>query len=233
MPLRWYGRVLVLSLAAVGGSGAAFAAPSADPLDTVMGRMDQAAASFKGLTANIQKVSHTDVVNVNDTDNGTIVVKKYKPGDTRIRIDFAAPRQQNVAIGGGKAVVFKPVTNEAQEVDLGKSRGIVDQFMLLGFGSNSSELKSAYSVTMGGTDTVNGEKTTRILLVPKDKEVLAHVKRCELWISEKGWTVQQKFYTDDKDYVLSTYSHMNFGAVIADKDVKLDLPKGLKVTKLK
>ena len=67
---------------------------------------------------------------------------------------------------------------------------------------------------MGGTETINGEKTTRIQLVPKDKEVLARVKQCELWISEKGWTVQQKFHTGGGDYVLSTYSHMNFGADI-------------------
>ncbi len=170
---------------------------------------------------------------MNEADDGTIVVKKYRPGDTRIRIDFTAPRIQNVAIGGGKAIVFYPQTNEATEVDLGKSRGIVDQFMLLGFGSNASELKSAYSVTMGGTDTVNGEKATRIQLVPKDKEVLARVKQCELWISEKGWTLQQKFHTGGGDYVLSTYSHMNFGATIADKDVRLDLPKGVKPNKLK
>jgi len=228
MPLTWFRRVFVLSITA-----AAYAAPAADPLDAVMARMDQAAATFKGLTADIQKVSHTDVVNVNDTDSGTIVVKKYKPGDTRIRIDFTSPRQQNVAIGGGKAIVYKPQTNEAQEVDLGKNRGIVDQFMLLGFGSNSSELKNAYTVTLEGPDNVNGEKTTRIQLIPKDKEVLAHVKKCELWISEKGWTVQQRFYTDSKDYVLSTYSNMKINPVIADKDVKLELPKGVKATRLK
>ena len=82
--------------------------------------------------------------------------------------------------------MFYPQTNEAQEVDLGKNRGVVDQFMLLGFGSNSAELKSAYSVTLGGADSVNGEKATRILLVPKDPEILARVKKCELWISDKG-----------------------------------------------
>jgi outer membrane lipoprotein-sorting protein len=231
MPLPWFRRILVLSITAAAWSGNVFAA--ADPLDSVLARMDQAAATFKGLTADIHKVSHTDVVNVNDADSGSIVVKKYKPGDTRIRIDFTSGTKQNVSIGGGKAIVFKPLTNEVTEVELGKSRGIVDQFMMLGFGSNSSELKSAYTVTLGGVETINGEKTTRLQLVPKDKEVLARVKQCELWISEKGWTVQQKFHTGGGDYVLSTYSHMNVGAAIADKDVRLELPKGVKVTKLK
>ena len=129
--------------------------------------------------------------------------------------------------------MFYPVSNEAQEVDLGKNRGLVDQFMLLGFGSNSTDLKNAYSVTLGGPDSINGEKATRIELVPKDKEILARVKRCELWISDKGLTIQQKFHTGGGDYVLSTYSHMNLNPNIADKDVKLELPKGVKPSKLK
>jgi len=233
MPLTWFRRFSVLSIAGAAWAVSAGAARAADPLDAAMARMDQAAANFKGLTADIHKVSHTEVVNVNDADDGKIVVKKYKPGDTRIRIDFTNPRKQTVAVGGGKALAYYPQNNEVTEVDLGKSRGIVDQFMLLGFGSNSNELKSAYTVTMGGTDTVNGEKTTRIQLTPKDKEVLARVKQCDLWISENGWTVQQKFHTGGGDYVLSTYSHMQLNPVIADKDVKLDVPKGAKVTKLK
>ena len=227
MPLTWFGRIFVCSVVSALGAGAILANPAADPLETVMARMDQAAAGFKGLTADIHKIAHTDVVNVDDPDSGTIVVKKYKSGDTRIRIDFTAPRKQSVAIGNGRAIVYYPQTNEANEVDLGKNRGLVDQFMLLGFGSNSSELKNAYSLSMGGSDTVNGEKTTRIQLIPKDKEVLAHVKSCELWISDKGWMVQQKFHTGGGDYILSTYSHINWNAPIADKDVKVDLPKGV------
>jgi outer membrane lipoprotein-sorting protein len=105
--------------------------------------------------------------------------------------------------------------------------------MLLGFGSNSAELKSAYTVTLGGVDSINGEKTTRILLVPKDREILARVKQCELWISDKGWTVQQKFHTEGGDYMLSTYSNMKLNPNIADKDLKLELPKGVKFGKLK
>ena len=233
MPRSWIHRAFAFSIAAALCAGSLAAAPAADPLDAVLARMDEAAATFKGLTADIRKVTHTDVVNVDDAAAGTIAVKKFKPGDTRIRIDFTSPRKQNVAIGNGKAIIFTPLTNEATEVDLGKNRGVVDQFMLLGFGSNVNELKSFYSVTLGGSDTVNGETTTRIQLVPKDKEVLAHVKRCELWISAQGWTVQQKFHTGGGDYILSTYSHMNFGSPIADNDVKLDLPKGVKATKLK
>jgi outer membrane lipoprotein-sorting protein len=214
--------------------GLCFGAPPADsPLDATLARLDRASAEFKGLTADIRKVSHTDVVNIDNVESGTIAVKRMKPKDTRIRIDLKDPRQQIVTIGNAKLLVFSPPTNEAQEYDLGKNRGLVDQFMLLGFGSNSRELKNAYSVTLGGVDSINGEKAVRIDLEPKDKQILARVKKCELWISDKGWTVQQKLYTGGGDYLLSTYSHMSLNPMVAESAVKLDLPKGAKLTKLK
>jgi outer membrane lipoprotein-sorting protein len=231
--MRWFRTLFVPIGTLLGLVSASMGMLAADPpLDAVLARLDQAAINFKGLTGNIRKIAHTDVVNVDDIDSGTIVVKRVKAHDTRIRIELTDP-QQIVTIGGGKVQVFKPKTNEAEEVELGKNRGVVDQFMLLGFGSNSGEIRNAYTVTLGGADSINGEKTTRIILVPKDPEILARVKKCELWISDKGWTVQQKFHTGGGDYVLSTYSGMKLNPIIADKDLKLELPKGVKFGKLK
>jgi len=56
--------------------------------------------------------------------------------------------------------------------------------MLLGFGSNSKDLESAYSIRLGGPETVAGQAATRLELIPKSQDVLAHLKRVDLWISE-------------------------------------------------
>jgi len=215
-------------------ASALFGAPLADSsLETVMKNMDQASSSFKGLTADIRKLAHTQVVNVDDVSEGMIAVKRFKPRDTRIRIDFKKPSQQMVAIGGGKVEIYYPKLNEVQEGDLGKIRSLVDQLMLLGFGGNSADLQDAYTVTLGGPDTVNGERTTRIVLIPKSKEILQSVKKCELWISDKGLTIQQKFDQGGGDFLLSTYNKINLSANIPESAVKLDVPKGSKRTKLK
>jgi outer membrane lipoprotein-sorting protein len=227
-------RFRTLSMLTALTAACAWGAAHSDPgLDSVLRSMDESSATFKGLTAQIRKLAHTQVVNVDDVSEGTITVKKLKPHDTRIRIDFAKPNQQMVAIGGGKAEVYYPKLNEVQEGDLGKIRGLVDQLMLLGFGGNSAELQSAYTVTLGGPDLVNGEKATRIVLVPKSKEILQSVKKCELWVSDKGITLQQKFDQGGGDFLLSTYSKINLNANIPESSVKLDVPKGAKRTKLK
>jgi outer membrane lipoprotein-sorting protein len=204
-----------------------------DSLEAAFARMDQAAAAFKGLRADIRQQSHTEVVDKDEVQEGTIAVKRVKAKDTRILIKFTKPDVKLYEIGGGKFRSFNPKTLEAQEADLGNSKDIVNQFMLLAFGSNASELKAAYTIKLGGADVVNGEKATRLEMAPKSAEILKHVRRCDMWISEKGMTLQQKFFEPGGDYVLAAYTHIALAPNLPDSEVRLDFPKGVKPTKLK
>ncbi len=207
-----------------------FGASAADnPLEAVFGRMDQAATKFKGLKADVKKVSHTAVINEDTVDSGTIAVRLPKAHDLRMLIDFQQPDQKKVMIAGTKVVIYYPKTEIAQEYDLGKShRSQVEQFLLLGFGSNSHDLLDAYSVTFGGPEKIGSQSTTRIELIPKSKDLRAQFPKFELWIAdETGISVQQKMYAPGGDYSMATYSNMTLGN-IPESAVKLNLPKGVR-----
>jgi len=209
-------------------------APAADSsLETVFARIDKAAANFKTLTADVKRTSHTELVNANETDEGTIAVKRFKADDIRILINFTKPEPKKIAIGGGKGQVYYPKANEVQVADVKKHRDLVNEVLLLGFGATSAELKAAYTITLGGPDTVNGMPVTRIELVSKNEEILHSIKKCELWIPESGIAVQQKFHESGGDYQVATYSHIVVNPNLPDSAVRLDLPKGVKVTNLK
>jgi outer membrane lipoprotein-sorting protein len=220
--------VATITLAAMTASpGGARAADAS--LQTAFGRLDKAAASFKGLAADMKRVQHTELVNANETDEGVITVKKYKANDTRILISFMKPDEKFISVDGSKAMMFTPKTKEAQEVDIHKHRDLVNAFMRLGFGSTSAELQNDYTVEPGGPETVNGTPTIRIGLIPKSEEIRHHVKKAELWIREDGIPVQQKFHQSGGDYQLTTYTNVMLKSNIPDSAVKLDLPKGVKV----
>jgi outer membrane lipoprotein-sorting protein len=212
-----------------------FGAPPADLLSAVLARMDQTASKFKGLKADIRKVAHTEVINVDDIDVGTIMVKRgVRSRDLHMLVEFKQPEVKKLLVVGGKAQLYLLKNpNEVQEFDLTrKFRGMFDQFLLLGFGSNSADLRDAYTVTLGqpASETVGGEKTTKIELIPKSPEMLATLKKSELWISDsKGIAVQQKMYTGGGDYILATYTNMAVNPSLPD--LKLDLPSGVKVTR--
>ena len=208
----------------------AWGAPAEDSsLAATLARMDDAAAKFKGLQADMQKIAHTAVINEDSVDAGTIAVKRPNPHDIRVLMNFLPPNPRQVMIAGVKGAIYYPGINTVQEYDLGKSRSLVEQFMLLGFGSNSKDLESAYSIRLGGPETVAGQKATRIELIPKSQDVLEHLKRVDLWISDTmGIAVQQKLFEPGGDYLLATYTNIELRLNLPDSAVKLNLPKNVK-----
>jgi outer membrane lipoprotein-sorting protein len=207
---------------------------AADPsLDDVFKRIDNAAASFKGLTADMKRTSHTELVNANDVEEGTFAVKRLKSDDIRMLMDITKPEPKKFALGGGKGQAYYPKANEVQVMDVKKHRDLINELLLLGFGASSADLNAAYTIAMGGPDTVNGVPATRLELVSKNAEIRRTIKKVELWIGENGMPVQQKLHESGGDYQIVTYSNVAPNRNLPDSAVNLDLPKGVKVTPIK
>ncbi len=205
-------------------------ARAADDLAAVYASLDKAAAAFRGLSADVHKVKHTALVPEDDEQTGTIVVRRSKPHELQMRMNFNPPDQQEFVLDGTKAEVYTPKRNSIQPYVLGKSsRPMAEQLLLLGWGTSSQDLKSTFDITYGGQETVAGKKAAKLVLIPKDKELLAHIPEFELWISQEGDTagtaVQVKFYEKGmKDYSVATYSNIKLQN-ISEAQVKSTAPK--------
>ena len=136
---------------------------------------------------------------------------------------------ESVALDGAKAELYYPKIKTVQEFDLGKYRGLVDQFMLLGFGNSSQELAGAYTIQVVGAQAMAGEAATQLELIPKSKQVLQHLTKVELWISDAtGYPVQQRFLLPGGDYRTVTYTNVKINPNLSDSALKLQLPRGVK-----
>jgi outer membrane lipoprotein-sorting protein len=200
-------------------------------LDAVYQRMDRAAASFKGLTASLTKIDHSDLVDVNDKSEGTIAVRKSGPHNLqvleKIETQDGKPDEEDTEFSGNRVVVYRPKDPKpSTEYDVGKKyRGLEEAAFGL-FGGSSKDLQQNYKVAYGGPEQVNGQPTVRLVLSPTDPQMAQNFPKVEVWISDAtGIAVQQKLYErGEKDYHLLTYSDMKLGPV-ADAQVKLNLPK--------
>ena len=128
-------------LAALFCAAAASAAPASASLAGTLAKIDQAAAGFKAMSASVRRVYHTAVINDDTVDSGTMNLKRIKAKDYRMRVDLTEPDPRSLAFDGRKAELYFPKIKTVQEYDLGRQRGMVDQFLLLGFGSTSRELE--------------------------------------------------------------------------------------------
>jgi outer membrane lipoprotein-sorting protein len=212
--------------------GIALSAPAwpkpAGELDAVLDRMDRAAAAFKSMSAKIRRISHTAVVNEDNVDSGSILLKRGRGHEVRMLIELTQPDPKSVEFQGHTVDIYYPKIQTVQEFDASKFRDLLDQFILLGFGTSRATLQDSYTISLVGTDTINGQKTDRLELKPKSKEVLQHLSKMEIWVAENGYPLQQKFYLPGGDYELATYSDMTINPNLPDAMLKLKLPPHVK-----
>ncbi len=198
-------------------------------LDQVLRHMDETAATFSSMSSKIRRVAHTAVINEDNVDSGSMYLKRSKGHEVRMLVELTEPDQKSVAFQGRKVELYFPKIQTVQEYDVGKNKEMVEQFLLLGFGSSGKELAASYTIRDLGEETVAGQKSTRLELTPKSKQVLEHLKKVELWISDSGgYPVQQKFFLQGDDYTQVTYSDVKLNPNLPDSAIKLQLPKGVK-----
>ncbi|MBL8234565.1 MAG: hypothetical protein JNL98_39065 [Bryobacterales bacterium] len=208
-----------------------YLAPGAhgETLKDVVTRIDQAADAFRGMTAKLKKASYTAVIKDLTEESGAIAMRLGKGREMEVRVDFSQPDAKTWAFRGRRAELFLPKINTVQEYDLGKHGRLLDQFLLLGFGSTSKDLEKSYTLKLAGEEALAGKKTSKLELIPKSNEARQHLSKVEIWFpSDSGYPVQQKFYQGSGDYVLVSYSEAKLDSAIPDTAVRLALPKGVK-----
>jgi outer membrane lipoprotein-sorting protein len=206
-----------------------FASAAAPSLETVLAKMDDAAVAFKGMSAGIKRVTHTAVLNDSAEETGTVTMLRVSPRDVRMLIEFTAPDPKSIAFQDRKAQIYYPKLQQVEIYDLGKYSKLIDQFLLLGFGTSGRDLAKNYNLKIAGEESVGPYQTVKLELVPKAEEARKQLNKVELWLHhEAGYPVQQKFYQPGGDYIFITYSDVKLNPVLSPATVTLQLPKNVK-----
>ncbi len=191
--------------------------------------MDRSAQDFQSLTADMDHIKYTAVVQDTSTESGQIYVRK----DAKMRIDFTAPDPRTILRNGDNLWIYTPKINRVEEYNLGKNRSTADQYLALGFGTRSENLQKNYDITLTGEEELDGHKTAILTLVPKSEDVRKQITKIDMWIDESSWLpIQQKFYEPGSgDYFMSRFKNVMKNLKIPESKFKPDWPKGTKVEK--
>ena len=193
----------------------------------IFSRLDQAARSFIGATAAIRVTTHTRIIDEDETQVGTVAVKRYSHTGIQFLINFTGPDAQAIALRGQTLQIYYPKLNTVREYDIGKYKDLAQKLILLGFGMPGRELAENYEVSNLGDERVQSQDSVHLQLTPKAPDVLRHLSRVDLWISLKtNCPVQQKFYLPGGDYRIATFSDVKVNPPLPAS--ALDLPKGAK-----
>ena len=191
--------------------------------ESVLAMMDKSAADFRSLTADIEHTKYTDVVKDTSTETGQIFVHR----DQKMRIEITKPDPRTILRTGDSLFVYTPKIKRVEEYDLGKNRSLVDQYVLLGFGTKTQNILKSYEVTLTGEEELDHRKTFVLELTPKSDEIRRQITKIQMWIDQSSWLpLQQKFFEATAgDYFLFHYSNIMKNLKINDAKFKQDWPK--------
>ncbi len=212
------------------------AAPSpsqtANPqLEQVLTKMDQGAAHFRSATADTKLEQYQKVVEETDTQSGKSYFRR-NGNEVQMALDVEQPDKKYVIYSDGKVRFYQPRINQITEHDVGKNREDVEGFLVLGFGGGGHELLKSYDVTLGGSENVNGQNSTRLELVPKSQRLRGMFGKIVMWVvPDQSVTVRQEFFEPSGDRRTVNYSNIQLNKKISDDVFKIKTDSATKTVK--
>lgn len=195
---------------------------------TFLDALNEAASHFKTLTANLELTKVTKVVDHREVESGRLFFRK----NNRIKIEFTEPEPKMLLFDGRKAEIYYPKMGQIQEFNLSKHHDMIEQFLLLGFGTRGDDLEDSYLITVMGETTLRGRAALEVKLTPKDEKIRESVHEIRLWFDLASWApLQQQFLEVGGDHTTTRYTNVRVNGPINPRDLKLNVPHGTKRVK--
>lgn len=171
------------------------AAFASDDLKRVLHQLDVAATNFRTTSADFEFDSiQTEPIPDKDVQKGVVYYdrrgKSYRMG-VHIRDVNGKPVAKDVLVASGVVRLYEHAIN--QVTTLTKLSQYQSWFML-GFGASGKELEEKWDIQYLGQEAIDGVKTDKLELVPKDPAIRKNLPKVTVWIDPQlGVSLKQVF----------------------------------------
>jgi outer membrane lipoprotein-sorting protein len=198
-------------------------------LDQVFAKLNEVAKTFRSIEVDLEITHVIVIVNDKNVSSGKLYYSRAGK-DFRLKVALGKPAEQSVLIDKGKATRYTPKINQADESSLGNKANLVEQYMSLGFGQSSEELKRNYQVSLAGEETIDDKRTAVLDLTPTVAG--GPMKSVRLWFDEqKGVAAQIKVTETGGDYIIYKYSNIKLNSTLPGSTFEINMPKDVHINK--
>jgi outer membrane lipoprotein-sorting protein len=198
-------RVLLTGIVALALAPPAGARKHTD-LNEILSNMNAESKKLNTVSASLDYTKVTVLVDDKSTESGQFYFRKGKTPE--ICINFDKPEKKVYLFKNNKGSIYYPKINQIQEYKLKQKSDsdLVQQFLLLGFGTDTKELHNAYNIKYVQEEDVEGDMNVELELTPHRETAAAQISKIQLWVSEESWLpTQQKFFQSGGDYLIARY----------------------------
>jgi outer membrane lipoprotein-sorting protein len=197
----------------------------APSLETVLKKMDAAAAAFHTAQADFVWDQYQKVVDETDSQKGTVYYRRAG-NEIEMMAQIKEPDVKFVLYKDGKLQIYQPKIEQVMVFSAGANHSEMEGYLVLGFGGSGEDLKKAYDVTYLGEEKIDNIATAKLQLIPKSEKVRNYFSKAFLWIDlSRGISLQQKFEESQGDSRLAKYFAIQVPAKIGNEVFQLKTTK--------
>jgi outer membrane lipoprotein-sorting protein len=203
-------KIVLASIAVALLSGQAAYATPQDDLQSVLKRLDAAAVKFKSTSADVEFDNvQTEPIYNKDVDKGVVYYQRKGSGfqmAAHLSEENGRPVPKVYVYSGGNVKLYEKLTN--QVTTLSKFAQYQGWFEL-GFGASGNELADKWDIKYLGPETVDGVKTEKLELVPKDLSIKKNLPKVTIWMDvDRAVSVKQIFDEGQGQSHTAVYSNI-------------------------
>ena len=196
----------------------------------ILKRMDEHYKVLKTLKSNIMMDKYNAQLDEHDVTEGKVIYLPTKGKDATVRIDWAKPFQETLAVKDKQYVLYRPRLNQAIVGKVTDAQKDTKSSGLLDFMNMSKEqLKETYTIKYLGQENIaGGVQVWHLELTPK---VPKSYKSSDIWVTGNGMPIQTKITEKNNDTTTVLLSNLQENVTINGSEFKVNLPKGTTIIK--
>jgi outer membrane lipoprotein-sorting protein len=203
-------------------------------LQDVYTQMDQAAAKFQSVEAEISVDRYTKIVQEHSTQSGTTAFERAG-GTIEMAMHLRAGSDDPETIilyKNGEADVYQPAQKTETVLSAGANRSEFDSMLTTGIGASSKDLQANWEVNFQGMEVVGGVSCAKLDLVPKQQNVKNNFSHETVWVDlTRDLSLKQILFQPDGDTRTATYTNVRYNKPVTEKTFTLKVPSGVQVTR--
>lgn len=182
-------------------------------LEQVLAQLDTAATKFLSAQADFAWDQYTAVVSESDVQTGTISFERKKSVSmvAELKQDNGKPAPKTVLYNLGQVQLYEPSIKQLTVMKAGGNRSQWESFLTLGFGGSGADLQKNWTVSLQGTEKIDGVSVAKLDLVPKEQKVLDMFAHVTIWVDPaRSLSYKQVFYQPSGDKRTATYTNIRY-----------------------
>jgi outer membrane lipoprotein-sorting protein len=169
---------------------------AAGDLKSTLAKLDAASANFRAAAADFEFDSiQTQPVYDKDVQTGVVYYKRngsnFQMGVHIDKVNGQPVPKVIICCQNGTVQLYEQKLNQVTRLS---RLSQYQSWFMLGFGASGKELAEKWDITDDGPEAVNGVKTEKLEMVPKDPAVRNNVPKVTLWMDlDRGVSLKQVF----------------------------------------